>query len=221
MASGSTGNSASMRSSTPPCPGNRPLESLTPAWRFSIDSNRSPTTLNTTSKVSASSVRAAPHCASSAEYRVGSNACKKSAAAATIITTSQPPIAPSQVLPGLMAGASLCFPNAFPEKYAPISASHTNGGDESMPAGDEYHNPGQTQKDARGALRERRLAQQHERTGNDPENGRRLEERMCRHGANAEPRACDERKRGHQRVDDRGRAAQLEQARPFPGSEHD
>ena len=32
-----------------------------------------------------------------------------------------PPIRPSTVLPGEIAGASLCFPNARPAKYAPES----------------------------------------------------------------------------------------------------
>ena len=43
--SGSTGSSASMRSSTPPWPGSSALQSLAPALRLTSDSNRSPTTL--------------------------------------------------------------------------------------------------------------------------------------------------------------------------------
>src|SRR5690606_11826390 len=42
-AAGITGTSASMRSSTPPCPGSTVPLSLTPAWRLSSDSCRSPT----------------------------------------------------------------------------------------------------------------------------------------------------------------------------------
>ena len=45
---------------------------------------------------------------------------------ATIITSNQPPIAPSQDLPGLMVGASLRLPMALPTKYAPISAAQTS-----------------------------------------------------------------------------------------------
>ena len=41
-ASGSTAVSASMRSSTPPCPGSKAPLSLTPARRFRADSNKSP-----------------------------------------------------------------------------------------------------------------------------------------------------------------------------------
>ncbi|NYH20458.1 hypothetical protein GGD41_007800 [Paraburkholderia bryophila] len=39
--------------------------------------------------------------------------------------------------------------------------------------------------------------------------------------AGAEPRARNQRDRGHQRINDRTGAAQLEQARPFPRGEHD
>ena len=49
MAIGNTGNKASMRSSTPPWPGSRRLESLAPAARLTSDSNRSPTTLKAAS----------------------------------------------------------------------------------------------------------------------------------------------------------------------------
>ena len=49
MAAGNTGSKASIRSSTPPCPGSRPLLSFTPAARLIIDSNRSPTTPRATS----------------------------------------------------------------------------------------------------------------------------------------------------------------------------
>ena len=43
-AAGMAASSASMRSSTPPWPGSSAPLSLTPAWRFSSDSNRSPPT---------------------------------------------------------------------------------------------------------------------------------------------------------------------------------
>src|SRR5687768_3546883 len=36
-----------------------------------------------------------------------------------------PPTTPSQVLPGLIAGASLCLPKRLPAKYAAMSATHT------------------------------------------------------------------------------------------------
>src|SRR5690606_41260012 len=36
----------------------------------------------------------------------------------------RPPIAPSQVLPGLTRGASLLRPRLLPEKYAVLSATH-------------------------------------------------------------------------------------------------
>src|SRR5437868_4642505 len=43
-ASGKAGSKASMRSSTPPCPGSRLLLSLAPAARLARDSTRSPAT---------------------------------------------------------------------------------------------------------------------------------------------------------------------------------
>ena len=56
-ASGIAASSASMRSSTPPWPGSSVPLSLTPAWRFSSDSNRSPTT-ETRASASASATHA-------------------------------------------------------------------------------------------------------------------------------------------------------------------
>jgi hypothetical protein len=45
MAKGNVGSNASTLSNTPPCPGNNPLLSLTPALRFTNDSIKSPATL--------------------------------------------------------------------------------------------------------------------------------------------------------------------------------
>src|SRR5581483_2457671 len=39
------------------------------------------------------------------------------------MTASKAPMAPSQVLPGLILGASLCRPKARPKKYAAVSAT--------------------------------------------------------------------------------------------------
>ena len=59
-ASGNTGSSASTRSSTPPCPGSRPLLSFAPALRLTSDSTRSPTTLIAERNSSASSAERMP-----------------------------------------------------------------------------------------------------------------------------------------------------------------
>ena len=46
-------------------------------------------------------------------------------ATASAPTSSNPPMTPSQVLPGLIAGASLTRPKPLPAKYAPASAAQT------------------------------------------------------------------------------------------------
>ena len=46
------------------------------------------------------------------------------------------PAKPSQVLPGLMTGASLCLPNLSPDAYAPTSVKTTMMSDASV-----HHSP--------------------------------------------------------------------------------
>ena len=94
-----------MRSSTPPWPGIRPDESFTPALRFSSDSNRSPT------MPSATIVAPTQH-----EHRQAGrrkHAAGRRAPSPPLPSTT-PPIAPSTVFFGLIAGASGWRPNARP-----------------------------------------------------------------------------------------------------------
>src|SRR6202047_2374091 len=58
-----------------------------------------------------------------AEYPAPS--AKGSSASAYTATAISAPYTPSHVLPGLIAGASLRFPNRRPTKYAAESATHT------------------------------------------------------------------------------------------------
>ncbi|MNT59245.1 hypothetical protein D3C72_1967400 [compost metagenome] len=57
---------------------------------------------------------------------MGAKAWVAASARPMMSASSQPPMAPSQDLPGLMDGASLRRPMALPVKYAPISAAHTS-----------------------------------------------------------------------------------------------
>ena len=101
----------SMRSSTPPCPGNsRPL-SLRCTCRLSRLSVRSPTTEK-------------PAAARHIGRNVG-GACLNQAApqAATASARTIPPTTPSQVLFGDTRGARRTRPNCLPAKKAPVSAA--------------------------------------------------------------------------------------------------
>src|SRR5690606_961034 len=109
-ASGTTGISASMRSSTPPCPGKRWLLSLTPARRFNCDSTRSPITLAAVRTVKASASPVQPQLAASRAGKVPASAAVKAQATPAASTRSQPPTAPSHDFPGEMLGASLRLP---------------------------------------------------------------------------------------------------------------
>ena len=90
---------------TPPCPGMSALESLTLNSLFSRDSNRSPA-CETIERISATIPR--PKVTASPEAAVN----PKPAAIAAIV----PPMAPDQVLFGLIAGASFGPPIARPAK---------------------------------------------------------------------------------------------------------
>ena len=122
-----------MRSSTPPCPGSSPLESFTPALRLMSDSTRSPTTLMAPRKMAAITSSHQPPAARRV-YRLATGACQALSAAlhaaASTSTPASPPHTPSQLLPGLMAGASLrrvnFSPNVRPAKYAKMSATQTS-----------------------------------------------------------------------------------------------
>src|SRR5690606_41525279 len=94
---GSAASTLARRSSTPPWPGMRWLESFTPTWRLSRLSNRSPVIENAT--VSAATSSTAGSCAAVAPAS-GAPASATSSASAT------PPSAPSMVLLGLIRGAS-------------------------------------------------------------------------------------------------------------------
>ena len=107
----------STRSNTPPCPGSRLLLSLIPAARLSQLSSKSPHTLTTVKIKPIKIVFNQP--ASKASQPAFHTMVMYTA------THNAPPIAPSQLLPGLMVGAILRLPNDLPQKYAPISATHT------------------------------------------------------------------------------------------------
>src|SRR6188768_445958 len=101
----------SMRSSTPPWPGRRLPLSLRPVRRLNMLSTRSPTT-----EIIATPRQSPSH---------GRSGCPSSCAppAAASEAASMPDIRPSQVLPGLTAGASLRRPKRRPPKNAPTSAA--------------------------------------------------------------------------------------------------
>ena len=104
----------SMRSSTPPCPGNRLPLSLRPARRLNMLSTRSPIT-----ETKATARQSTSHFA---------HGIANSTAPPTAMTAaaSSPLTRPSQVLPGLTNGASLRRPKRRPPKYAPTSAAATS-----------------------------------------------------------------------------------------------
>src|SRR5207248_1221222 len=98
----------SMRSMTPPCPGNtRPL-SFTPAKRFSRLSVRSPMIEKATA------VRHSGRNAASGTWN------HRLPATATSALSATPPNTPSQVLPGDTSGARRTRPKRRPKKNAPM-----------------------------------------------------------------------------------------------------
>src|SRR4029077_10423015 len=104
----------SMRSMTPPCPGNtRPL-SFTPAKRFSRLSVRSPIIEKPT---------AARHSGRNAASGTWNH---RLPAIATTALTATAPNTPSQVFPGDTFGARRMRPKRRPQKNAPMSATHTS-----------------------------------------------------------------------------------------------
>src|SRR6185295_5079166 len=107
----------SMRSITPPWPGNRLPLSFTPAKRFSRLSVRSPTIEKATT-----ARHIGRNCASGIA-NVRPNHQLPSTATSALAT--MPPSTPSQVLLGETLGASRRRPNLRPMKNAPISAAHT------------------------------------------------------------------------------------------------
>ena len=100
----------SRRSNRPPCPGMIDPESFTPSRLFNPDSARSPI-CDTTDK---------PNARKMATFRSRSFR-KMESGADRMIAASTPPMAPDQVLFGLMAGASFGPPRVRPAAYAPIS----------------------------------------------------------------------------------------------------
>src|SRR5262249_5828358 len=90
----------SIRSITPPWPGSNVPVSFKPTLRLKRLTARSPTT--DASAVTAPSASKAP----------GGNLSRIAAAQAAAAAATSPPVTPSQVLPGLTAGASLMRPNA-------------------------------------------------------------------------------------------------------------
>ena len=123
---GIAASSASVRSSTPPCPGSNAPLSFTPAWRFSSDSNRSPTTETDAS----SDDEAAIHddqSTSGVTSEPESGVARRSGTSAQRIDRHRDPRA-VDALPRLARadrGASLRLPNARPAKYAAVSAIQT------------------------------------------------------------------------------------------------
>src|SRR5690606_14554543 len=113
---GSAASTPSSRSRTPPWPGMRAPESLTPACRLSRLSNRSPTTES--NPASSDTSATAGNCTVVAPANSDSTT-------PVITASNMPPMRPSTVLLGLILGASLCRPNLRPLKYAPVSAAHT------------------------------------------------------------------------------------------------
>src|SRR5882724_5188905 len=111
--SGAAAVTLSIRSSSPPCPGNRLPLSFNPAPRLNMLSVRSPMTEKTPT--------AQPNITPAA---TGRPKCRQPMRA-TSATAAKPPTAPSQLLPGLTRGANLCRPRLRPAKYAPISAANT------------------------------------------------------------------------------------------------
>ena len=85
-----------MRSSTPPCPGISDELSFMPAARFSRDSNRSPQIPRTNDQRAEHEQRSEPENGSIRAPAMVMNAVPK----------TRPPIAPSIVFFGLIAGAS-------------------------------------------------------------------------------------------------------------------
>src|ERR1035437_10819637 len=108
-----------MRSRTPPCPGSREPESLTPAERLSADSARSPTwaaTLTTTARYSQYHQTSPEEESRQPTFHIGiCISCARPSR--TRVDSRLPPTeasVPSQVLLGLSVGASLCRPQARP-----------------------------------------------------------------------------------------------------------
>src|ERR1035441_3859962 len=104
-----------MRSSTPPWPGNKLPESLTPAERLSADSARSPTCA---AAFTTTAITSQYHQTSSKESLVKFHwASSIESQYSPPVTRTLPrtePIAPAQVLLGLMAGANLRLPHMRP-----------------------------------------------------------------------------------------------------------
>ena len=121
-AAGMASNDESKRSSMPPWPGSMLPLSLMPKVRLKRLSTRSPQVPNTvtTSPRPIHSYMLSP----TSLYPYCSERYHTQAAAAT--TNSPPPIEPSQLLPGLMRGKSLCLPSNDPQQYAPLSFTHRN-----------------------------------------------------------------------------------------------
>src|SRR6202521_3085953 len=104
----------SMRSMTPPCPGNTLPLSFTPAKRFSRLSVRSPIIEKPT---------AARHSGRNAANDTWNH---RLPAIATTALTPIAPNTPSQVFPGDTFGARRMRPKRRPQKNAPMSATHTS-----------------------------------------------------------------------------------------------
>ena len=100
--------SASMRSSTPPCPGSSVPLSFTPAWRFSSDSNRSPTTDTAASSDARTRPRARSRRASIGAAKPASRRRTERARARRAATATSAPYTPSHVLPGTDLRARAC-----------------------------------------------------------------------------------------------------------------
>src|SRR5699024_2238304 len=124
-------NKESMRSKTPPCPGKIVPESLTPARRFSMDSNKSP---NTDAKIVTKDSRT--NKTSSIPVSCSLN---KLMPMTTTSPVASPPISPSTLLFGETLGDIFRLPNLRPTKYAPLSAHHTNEKTYRSHQGDSCH----------------------------------------------------------------------------------
>src|SRR6266851_6640334 len=104
--------SASIRSSTPPCPGRILPESLIPALRLYADSRRSPTCPATF-----------PTAAIPRRYCNGAW-IQRTKTSATISEPRKLATVPSHVFFGLRCGARACLPIDRPTKYAAVSPTH-------------------------------------------------------------------------------------------------
>src|SRR5271156_1739300 len=112
---GAAMSSASMRSNTPPCPGSNVPESFTPAPRLIADSTRSPSCAATFRTAASTSHPVVEPGNDSSEdslpkLPLASHPASSTSSKAVSTLPATEATAPSQVLPGLIDGASFLHP---------------------------------------------------------------------------------------------------------------